>query len=115
MAFEKLTRESLVRVASANHSIRTESPLPLAIENNCLWGRWARKALDENNRVCCICYSTFNLAGIGAIVEAGLAVSVMSRSAVPSQLRILQEADGFPRLPDTEIGLVVFFEKYTGQ
>ena len=111
MAYEKLTRESLVWVATPNHSIHTESPLTLAIENNCLWGRWARKALDENNRVCRICYSTFNLSGTVAIVEAGLAVSVMSRSLVPSQLWILQEADGFPELPDTEISLIVFLKK----
>ena len=106
-AYEKLTKEPLVWVASPNHSIHTESPLPLAIENNCLWGRWARKALDEDNRVYRIGYSTFNIAGIVAILEAGLAVSVMSRSSVPSQLRILQTDDGFPELPDTEIGLVL--------
>ena len=52
-------------------------------------------------------YSTFNIAGIVAILEAGLAVSVMSKSSVPPQLRILQQSDGFPELPDTRIGLVV--------
>lgn len=107
MEYEKLTNEPLVWVTSRNHSIHETSPLSLAIENNCLWGRWAQKALDEDHRLYRVGYSTFNIAGIVAIIEAGLAVSVMSRSSVPPQLRILQPADGFPELPNTEIGLVV--------
>lgn len=107
VAFEKLTNEPLVWVTSCSHSIHEATPLPLAIENNCLWGRWAQKALDEDQRLYRVGYSTFNIAGIVAIIEAGLAVSVMSRSSVPPQLRILQQSDGFPELPHTEIGLVL--------
>lgn len=107
VAYEKLTNEPLVWVTSRNHSIHETSPLSLAIENNCLWGRWAQKALDKDHRLYRVGYSTFNIAGIVAIIEAGLAVSVMSRSSVPPQLRILQPIDGFPELPNTEIGLVV--------
>ena len=105
--YEKLTKEPLVWVTSRNHNTHETSPLPLAIENNCLWGKWAQKALDENHHLYRVGYSTFNIAGVAAIIEAGLAVSVMSRSSVPSQLRILQPSDGFPELPDTEIGLVM--------
>ncbi|NND89835.1 MAG: LysR family transcriptional regulator [Granulosicoccus sp.] len=107
VAYEKLTNEPLVWVTSPNHATHEKSPLSLAVENNCLWGRWARKALDDDNRLYRVGYSTFNITGIVAIIEAGLAVSVMSRSSVPPQLRILQEADGFPSLPHTEIGLVL--------
>lgn len=107
VAYEKLTKEPLVWVTSPNHCIHETSPLSLAIENNCLWGKWAQKSLDENNRLYRVGYSTFNIAGIVAIVEAGLAVSVMSRSSVPQQLRILKTCEGFPELPFTEIGLVL--------
>ena len=107
LAYERLTKEPLVWVTSPNHDTHQTSPLPLAIESNCLWGRWAQKALDDDNRVYRVGYSTFNIAGIVAIIEAGLAVSVMSRSSVPSQLRILQQLDGLPELPDTEIGLIL--------
>lgn len=107
VAYEKLTNEPLVWVTSPNHSTHKTSPLPLAIESNCLWGRWAQKALDEDHRIYRVGYSTFNIAGIVAIIEAGLAVSVMSRSSVPPQLSILQQSDGFPELPNTEIGLVL--------
>lgn len=106
-AYEKLTNEPLVWVTSPNHSTHEVSPLPLAVESNCLWGKWAQKALDDANRLYRVGYSTFNIAGVVAMLEAGLAVSVMSRSSVPPHLRVLQQADGFPELPDTEIGLVL--------
>ncbi len=105
--YEILTSDPLVWVTSRNHSTHEVSPLPLAIESNCLWGRWAQKVLNEENRLYRVGYSTFNIAGIVAIIEAGLAVSVMSRTSVPPQLRILQPADGFPELPHTQIGLVL--------
>lgn len=104
---ETLTREPLVWVTSPHHPTHELSPLPLAIETNCLWARWAQKSLNDDGRLYRLGYSTFNIAGIVAIVEAGLAVSVMSRSSVPPQLRVLQAADGFPELPITQIGLVV--------
>ena len=107
MAYEIMTTEPLVWVTSSNHLTHETEPLSLAIESNCLWGRWVQKALDRDQRQYRVGYSTFNIAGIVAIIEAGLAVSVMSRSSVPSQLRILQESDGFPELPHTRIGLVL--------
>ena len=107
VAYEKLVNEPLVWVTSPDHCVHETSPLPLAIENNCLWGRWAQKALDEEGRLYRIGYSTFNIAGIVAIIEAGLAVSVMSKSSVPAHLRILQNTDGLPELPHTEIGLIL--------
>ncbi|MGQ7844515.1 LysR substrate-binding domain-containing protein [Granulosicoccus sp. 3-233] len=105
--YEILRSDPLVWVTSRNHATHEVSPLPLAVESNCLWGRWAQKVLNEENRLYRVGYSTFNIAGIVAIIEAGLAVSVMSRTSVPPQLRILQAADGFPELPHTQIGLVL--------
>ncbi len=104
--YEILTSDPLVWVSSRNHATHEVSPLPLAVESNCLWGRWALKVLSEENRLYRVGFSTVNIAGIVAIVEAGLAVSVMSRTSVPPSLRILQTTDGFPELPRTQIGLV---------
>lgn len=105
--YEKLTRDPLVWVTSAKHLVHEQVPLPLAIETNCLWGRWAQQALDNAGKHYRLAYSTFNIGGLVAMVEAGLAVSVMSRSSVPPALRVLSEADGFPELPSTSIGLVL--------
>jgi len=104
--FEALSREPLVWVSSCDHVAHEASPLTIAVENNCRWGRVAQKALESAKIEYRIGYTTFNVAGVVAIVDAGLAVAILSRSAVPPQLKILGEADGFPPLPFTQIGLV---------
>ncbi len=107
LEYEKLTREHLVWVTSSRHLIHEADPLPLAVEGNCLWGIWAQQAMDLTERRYRLAYTTFNISGVTAIVEAGLAVSVMSRNSVPPGLRILGVADGFPELPTASIGLVL--------
>jgi len=104
---ECLVSEPLVWVASPKHVVHESDPLPIAVEVNCLWGDWAQKALDEAGIHYRIAYSTFSYGGISAILDAGLAVSIMSRSSVPDNLRILAKSDGFPELPLNTIGLVV--------
>ena len=103
---EKLVSEPLVWVTSPHHLIHEQRPLPLAIEGNCLWGKWAQQALDRAGIHYRIAYTTFSYGGISAIVESGLAISLMARNSVPSQLRVLGRADDFPELPMTSIGLV---------
>ncbi|MFK7962862.1 MAG: LysR substrate-binding domain-containing protein [Burkholderiaceae bacterium] len=103
---EQLRHEPMVWVSSANHLTHEASVVPLAIENSCLWGKWAQQALDKADIRYRLAYSTFNLGGMLAIVEAGLAVSILTRTSVPPHLRILTEQEGFPPLPSTSIGLV---------
>ncbi len=107
--FEMLTSEPLVWVVSRHHSTEETQPLTLtlAFENSCLWGKWAKKALDDKKIHYRVGNSTRNHNGTIAMVGAGLAVSVLSRGTVPPQFRILTEADGFPALPLSKIGLVV--------
>ena len=104
---EKLVSEPLVWVTGARHLAHEKDPLPLALESDCVWGRWAQQALEGAGRPYRNAYSTFNVSGIVAVVDAGLAVSVMSRSSAPAGLRILGEADGFPALTTTSIGIVL--------
>ena len=104
---EKLTSEPLVWVGSASYATHEKDPLPLAVESDCVWGRWARDTLDRAGRRYRNAYSTFNIGGLIALVGAGLAVSVMSRSSVPASLRVLGETEGFPPLPSTSMGLVL--------
>ena len=104
---EKLSTEPLVWVTGARHLTHERTPLPLAIESSCIWGRWAQGALEAAGRDYRNAYSTFNVGGVVAIVDAGLAVGVMTRGSVPPQLRVLTEADGFPALPSSSLGLVL--------
>ena len=50
--------------------------------------------------------SALGVAAIAAAVTAGLAVTVLTESALRAGMRVLGEAEGFPKLPTCEIGLV---------
>lgn len=103
---ETLLTEPLVWVGSPAHAVHERAPLPLAVENDCVWGSWARDALERAGVPYRNAYSAFNVGGLVALVAAGLAVAVMSRSSVPAALRVLDAADGLPPLPATSMALV---------
>jgi len=103
---EKLAIEPLVWVGGREHAAHESTPLRLALENECVWSRWAHEALERVGLTYRDAYSTLNAGGLVALVEAGLAVSVMPRGSVPPALRVLGEAEGFPPLPSTSMGLV---------
>jgi len=104
--YEKLKSDSLIWVTSKRHLAHEISPLPLVIESNCPWGNWAQKALDKAGIHYRLAFSTFSISGIVAFLEAGLAVSLVSSNSIMPGMRILGEAEGFPSLPETAIGLV---------
>lgn len=104
---EPIRREPLLWVASARHATENENPLPLALGRpTCDWRKAALAALESNNRESRLQYSSWNSTAVGAAVLAGLAVSVLPESALRQGMRVLTEAEGFPRLPDCEIGLI---------
>lgn len=99
-------REPLVWVTSAHHCIHEENPLPLAVfEQGCIFRRYATERLAQQGRQARIAYTSVSVAGIYAALDAGLACSVLLRSNVRPGLRILSEAEGFPRLPDIGVTL----------
>ncbi|MHA2938174.1 LysR substrate-binding domain-containing protein [Vibrio sp. RC27] len=104
--YEVLVTCPLVWVSSANKLTHEQSPLPLALEGVCRWGKWAQQALDDTGINYRLAYSSPSHDGVSAFVHSGLAVAVMSQITVTPDLRILREADGFPALPQTSIGLV---------
>jgi len=104
---EIIRREPLLWVASARHCVEMEDPLPLALGRaTCDWRKAAMAALEETGRKNRLLYSSWNSTAVGAAVTAGLAVSVLPESALRPGMRVLCEADGFPRLPDCEIELM---------
>jgi DNA-binding transcriptional LysR family regulator len=101
-----LYREPLVWVTSASHSAQQLTPIPLALFHpGCRFRQWAIDALAKQARQYRIAYTSMSLAGIEAALRAGLAVSVVPRSNVGVGLRILDERDGFPPLPNFEMAL----------
>jgi DNA-binding transcriptional LysR family regulator len=101
-----LLTEPVVWVASAQHCAAEEEPLPLALFHpGCRFRQWALDALGAQGRAYRIAYTSVSLAAIDAALRTGLAVSVLPRSNVGAGLRILDERDGFPPLPDYQVAL----------
>jgi DNA-binding transcriptional LysR family regulator len=83
-------------------------PLPLAaFEQGCLYRRRAIHLLEAAGRTWRVAYTSPNLSGIQAAVSAGLGVSILPDVAVLADHRVLGAKEGFPKLSNTEMALVV--------
>lgn len=104
---EIVRREPLHFVTSAAHLVHQEAVLPLAIgRTDCAWRKQcidALRAIDRQHRVL---FTSWSATIVASAVLAGLAVSVLPECALRSGMRVLTEADGFPKLEDAEIGMI---------
>jgi DNA-binding transcriptional LysR family regulator len=83
-------------------------PLPLVMsEQGCLYRERMIHAAEVAGRAWHIAFSSPNLAGIQAAVSAGMGVSILARTAILPEHRILTEKDGFPTITNTELALVI--------
>ena len=82
-----------------------EPVVPLAMSApDTLDHRAARAALDQAGRAYRIAYASNGLAGLLAVARSGQAISIVTRSAVPPDLHILDH--GLPVLAEIGVGLV---------
>ncbi len=85
---ELICRENAVWVASAERDVEDLAPVPVALSNpDCLFRSWASAALDEAQRPWRLAYVSPSFTAVEAIVEQGLAVTVMKASLVSPRLR----------------------------
>ena len=85
---------------------RTGASLPLAVYDElCTYRAWAISALETLGRPYHIAYMSPSIAGILGAVRAGLAVAPIGQSALPGDLRQLDEKEGFPALPSARISM----------
>jgi DNA-binding transcriptional LysR family regulator len=104
---EIMRKEPLLWVTSAQHGAAEQDVLPLALfKPPCIWRNSAVEALTNSGRKFRVLYQSANAGAISAAVLAGLAVTVLAESALRPGMRVLGEADGFPRLPSCEIGIL---------
>lgn len=104
---EVLRRVPMVWVASPNHMPWEENPLPVALfEQGCAARAAVVKALAEQERPYRCTYSSASLFGLGAVVQAGLAVAGMALCSVPPALQVIGAEQGLPPLNDLEIAMV---------
>lgn len=102
-----IRQEPLLWVASNQHGTEDQDVLPLALfKGPCLWRNAAIDALTAAGRKYRVLYQSANSTAISAAVTAGLAITVLAESALRPGMRVLSEAEGFPRLPTCEIGVV---------
>lgn len=99
--------EPLCWVSSANHPLRDDAPVPLAVgRRDCLWRQLACSALDGVGREYQILFTSWSSTVVAAAVLAGMAVSVLPESALRPGMKVLSQNDGFPALPPVQIGIM---------
>lgn len=102
-----LRREPLVWVAAADFAPPGEGEeLQVALSDpQTLDHRAARQALQAVGRPHRVAYESASKDGLLAIARAGIAIAVLTRGAVPPDLRVLGPGDGLPELPPVGIAL----------
>ncbi len=104
---EVIRQEPLLWVTSSQHGCEREDVLPMALGRpTCSWRKAALEGLAGVGRPYRVLYTSWSASGIAAAVVAGLAVTVLPESALRPGMRVLTEAEGLPKLPKVEIGLV---------
>jgi DNA-binding transcriptional LysR family regulator len=99
--------ESLVWVRGRDAAApdpHSEEPVALALfPHGCIYRQRAIRTLDKAKRAWRIAFGSQSLTGIQAAVAAGLAVSVLPKSAVLPEHKV---CTGMPALPSTELALI---------
>jgi DNA-binding transcriptional LysR family regulator len=99
--------DELVWVASAEHRIHKSPVVPLiAAAEGCIYRQRATALLDQIKQPWQIVYTIPDLSGIQQAIQEGLGVTVLAKSTVPENLRILTPSVRFPDLGKVGITLV---------
>ncbi len=103
-----LKTESLLWVGSDDFNLGQHDQVPLiAAPAPCIYRARAEQILTENHIDSRVVYTIPDLTGIKAAVEAGLGVTVLTRSTVPANLRVLPPSRQLPELGSVGINLIV--------
>jgi DNA-binding transcriptional LysR family regulator len=101
-----IRREQLVWIGYPGMESAYFDPLPLALSDpDTLDHVAACDALQRAGRAYRVAYASSSLAGLVALVRSGQAFAVMTQTAVPSDLAVLNADSGLPPLPAVGISL----------
>lgn len=99
--------DELVWVSSGEHDAHLRSVVPLiAAFEGCIYRKRAIRKLDESGRPWRLVYTIPDLTGIQAAIEEGIGVTVLAKSTVPDNLKILKYSNRFPKLGNMGISLI---------
>jgi len=107
-AGDNLVKEDdLVWVTGIDHDAHLQLPLPLIVApEGCIYRKRGAKQLKDNHRDWRIVYTIPDLTGIQAAINEGLGVTVLAKSTVPENLRILKPSEKLPKLGKVGISLI---------
>lgn len=99
--------DDLVWVASVDHNAQKVSTVPLiAAAEGCIYRHRAIRVLDRSQQPWQIVYTNPDLTGIQYAIQEGLGVTVLAKSTVPKNLKILSPSARFPDLGKVGISLI---------
>jgi DNA-binding transcriptional LysR family regulator len=103
-----IRQERLVWVGAGSHVVaRGDDPLPLALsESDTLDHTAACDALARAGLAYRVACESSSKDGLLAMVRAGIAVTVLTEGAVPTDLTILDARNGLPLLPSLGVAVV---------
>ena len=108
---QELFREQLCWATGPLGIPDAQTPVPLAVlPHPCFYRQAAITSLDQQDRPWYCAVTTMNISGVQKVIEAGLAVGVLSKSSLLPSMTILGPEDGFPLLPMISLG--VFSNNY---
>ena len=96
-----ILREANVWVTSAQHQAHEIEPLALALyPPGCLMRQWILPVLAAQQRPYRIAYTCLSHVQLVTLIRHGLALTAIGANSIPSGLKIIDEHDGFPPLPE---------------
>lgn len=99
--------EPVVWITSDKHLTHEQDPVPIAVYNEaCIYRQWAIRSLNGQGRNYRIAFTSPSTSGILAAVKGGLAIAPVGRNTLPTGVRILGPADGFPEMPSAVVSLI---------
>jgi DNA-binding transcriptional LysR family regulator len=102
-----IRQEELVWATSERHRVHENAVLPVAVSpQGCSWRDLMTESLTNMGRPYRVAYSSPNASTINTTVLQGLAVATMPAICLRPGMRVLTEADGFPKLGTFDIGMI---------
>tara|TARA_B110000902_G_scaffold257437_1_gene325596 strand:+ start:245 stop:1099 length:855 start_codon:yes stop_codon:yes gene_type:complete len=99
--------DQLVWVASVDQPISKTNVVPLIVAaQGCIYRNRAITILDQGNQPWQVVYTIPDLTGIQYAIQEGLGVTVLAKSTVPDNLKILAPSARFPALGEVGISLI---------
>ncbi len=103
---ELLSEEPMHWATSRAVNLLGRDPIPVALfDRACWWRDTAIKALDAGGHAYRVVYSSESVTGVIAAIEAGIAIGVLSQTALTSNLAVLSEVEGFGAMPTSKLVL----------